>query len=61
MEIIEITVAEWNKLNLQQNTYFINGCLFDEVTDNLIAFARYRSGTQRPDKYFKVEEIKEDA
>ena len=37
----EITVAEWNELDHREDTYFANGCIFDEKTDNLIAFSWY--------------------
>ena len=26
----EITVAEWNELNYREDTYFANGCVFDD-------------------------------
>ena len=52
----EITVAEWNELNFNSNTYFVNGCVFDELTDNLIAFSWYEDELHEVGKYYKIVE-----
>ena len=54
MKVIEITEAEWNQLNYQNNTYFCNGCVFDEETDNLIAFSWYEDALHEASKYYKT-------
>ena len=54
MKVIEITVAEWNELNYRENTYFANGCVFDERTDNLIAFGWYEDELHEVGKFYKV-------
>lgn len=57
MKLIEITEAEFNKLCPDNDkTYFVNGCLFDEETDNLVAFSWYASATEEASKYYKVVE-----
>ena len=57
MKLQEITEAEYNRLGyLPKNTYFSNGCIFDEETDNLIAFSWYASATEEASKYYKVVE-----
>lgn len=50
----EITVAEWNELNYREDTYFANGCVFDEKTDNLIAFSWYEDELHEASKYYKI-------
>ena len=50
----EITVAEFNRICETSNTYFSNGCIFDEETDNLIAFSWYASATEEASKYYKI-------
>ena len=47
MKLIEITEAEYNRLGDPLNTYFSNGCIFDEETDNLIAFSWYASAQKQ--------------
>ena len=54
MKLEEITVAEWNQLDSQSNTYFCNGCIFDEETDNLIAFGEYEDALREVERYYKV-------
>ena len=54
IKLFEITNAEWNQLNLRQDTYFCNGCVFDEETDNLIAFSWYEDAMHEADKFYKV-------
>lgn len=56
MKLIEITEAEYNRLGDPFNTYFSNGCIFDEETDNLLAFSWYPSATEAASKYYKVVE-----
>ena len=58
MSVVEITGEEFGKLCERADIYFANGCLFDEETDNLVAFERYESGFSYPDKYYKV--VKKD-
>ena len=42
MKLQEITEAEYNRLGyLPKNTDFSNGCIFDEETDNLLAFRQF--------------------
>lgn len=55
MKLQEITVAEYNELDLREETYFCNGCVFD-TADNLIAFCWYASATEEASKYYKVVE-----
>ena len=50
----EITVAEWNELDYREDTYFANGCVFDEKTDNLIAFSWYEDELHEAGKYYKL-------
>ena len=54
MGIVEITVQEWNELNYRKDTYFCNGCVFDEKTDNLLAFSYYEDELHEADKFYKV-------
>ena len=54
MELKKLTIPEWNELNFRSDTYFANGCLFEENTDNLIAFPVYDSGMEEPVKYMMV-------
>lgn len=54
MKAVEITLGEWNKLNMSEDTYFVNGCLFDQTTDNLVAFAYYEDQYHEVGKYYKV-------
>lgn len=57
MKLIEITLDEFNRLCPgNNNTYFSNGCIFDEETDNLLAFSWYPSATEAASKYYKVVE-----
>ena len=54
MKLVEITVQEWNELNFNSEHYFANGCVFDERTDNLIAFGWYEDELHEVGKYYKV-------
>lgn len=56
MKLKEITFDEFNRLCSGNNTYFSNGCILDEDTDNLIAFCWYASATEAASKYYKVVE-----
>lgn len=40
MKIREITKDEFQKISEAEKTYFQNGVVFDERTDNLIAFEK---------------------
>jgi hypothetical protein len=50
----EISVADWNKLSFSTGNYFANGCLFDEKTDNLVAFSWYEDELHEVGKYYQV-------
>lgn len=50
----QITKDAFEKIGCNEDTYFVNGCFFDERTDNLIAF---ELNTHRGFKYYKVEKI----
>lgn len=57
MKLQEITVKEFNRLCVcgdKGKTYFCNGCIFDEETDNLIAFSWYKDANSEASKYYKV-------
>lgn len=55
MRLKEITLAEYNRLcGDNGKTYFSNGCIFDEETDNLIAFCWYKDAKSEASKYYKV-------
>ena len=56
MKLIELTEAEYEKLCSNCNYYFCNGCLFEQETDNLIAFEWYKDADSEPSKWFKVVE-----
>jgi hypothetical protein len=57
MKLKEITLDEFNRLcSDDDKTYFSNGCIFDEDTDNLIAFCWYASAIEAASKYYKVVE-----
>lgn len=50
----EITVSEWNELNFREDTYFVNGCLFDKKKDNLIAFCWHKDEMHESGKCYKI-------
>lgn len=50
----QITKDAFEKIGCNKDTYFVNGCFFDERTDNLVAFELQ---THRGFKYYKVEKI----
>lgn len=55
MKIEEITEAEYKALfNRNEECYFANGCIFDEETDNLIAFGWYEDALHEASKFYKV-------
>ena len=54
MKLVEITVQEWNELNFNSDHYFANGCVFEESTDNLVAFSYYEDAYHEAGKYYKV-------
>ena len=57
MKLIEITKAEYEKLWADCHYYyFCNGCIFDEETENLVAFEWYKGSESEPSKWFKVVE-----
>lgn len=56
MKLVEIEREEYEKLFEARDTYFANGCAFDEATDNLIAFSWYKNGVSEPYKFYKVTE-----
>lgn len=53
MKIIEITSEEFERINKEESIYFQNGVLFNDDTDNVVAFERYESDQV---SYYKVEE-----
>lgn len=50
----QITKDAFEKIGCSEETYFVNGCFFDEKTDNLVAFELY---THRGYKYYQIERI----
>jgi hypothetical protein len=50
----QITKDAFEKIGCNEDTYFVNGCFFDERTGNLIAFELC---THRGFKYYKIERI----
>lgn len=54
MQIVEITVQEWNELNYSKDNYFCNGCVFNKKTDNLIAFGHYEDELHEAGKFYKI-------
>lgn len=57
MQLKEISKQEFEELFENENFSFLNGCCFDEETDNLIAFPYYESPLEEPSKYYKVVEL----
>ena len=51
---LHFLIYKMNDLNFRSYTYFANGCLFEENTDNLIAFPVYDSATEERVKYLMV-------
>lgn len=60
MQLKEITKKEFESLFTNENYGFVNGCCFDEETDNLIAFPYYESPIDEPSRYFKAVEIEDN-
>lgn len=56
MKLVEISEKEWNEIDKHNDNYFSNGCVFDEETDNLIAFCWYKDAMSAASKYYKVVE-----
>ena len=54
MKIVEISEAEFNAIKEVGKTYYTNGCMFDDKTDNLLAFPFYKDESSEPEKFFKV-------
>lgn len=54
MKLKEIMIKEYNRLCGDKKTYFSNGCIFDEDTDNLIAFCWYKDAMSEASKFYKV-------
>lgn len=52
MKIIEITREEFKFINKKKSIYFQNGVLFNDDTDNVVAFERYESDQT---SYYKVD------
>lgn len=52
MKLKEITKSEFEEISNKYNTYFQNGVIFDDLTDNVVAFENleYEKFT-----YWKVE------
>lgn len=45
MTFKQITKTEYDELSNKETTYFVNGCIFDEETDNLLAFEKLEDET----------------
>lgn len=45
MTIKQITKTEYVEISDKETTYFVNGCIFDEETDNLLAFEKLQDET----------------
>ena len=58
MQLRKITKEEFESLSENENFEFLNGCFFDEETDNLIAFPYYENPFDEPIRYYKLEELK---
>lgn len=56
MKLVEISEKEWNEIDKHNDNYFSNGCVFDEETDNLIAFCWYKDAISAASKFYKVVE-----
>lgn len=54
IKLIQIDKSEFDRLSNCEETYFTNGCLFDDDNDNLVAFPLYSNPTDEPDNYYKV-------
>lgn len=55
-KVVEITESKFEELCNSSSNYFCNGCIFDEDTDNLVAFPWYPSIHEEPSKYFMLVE-----
>ena len=53
IRLIQITKEVFESLSKKDSTYFVNGVLFDEATDNVVAFEHLANG--KSFTYWKVE------
>lgn len=51
MTLQEISCAEFNEMADCNDAYYNQGVIFDEKSDNVVAFEEY---TETGDKYYKV-------
>lgn len=51
MQLVEIDMAEYDDLSNLSDTYFVNGVVFDDMTDNVVAIMEY---TESGMKYYKM-------
>ena len=54
IRLIQITKEVFESLSKKESTYFVNGVIFDEATDNVVAFENLENG--RTFTYWKVQE-----
>ena len=53
IRLIQITKEVFESLSKKESTYFVNGVIFDETTDNVVAFENLENG--KTFTYWKVE------
>lgn len=53
IRLIQITKEVFESLSKKESTYFVNGVIFDEATDNVVAFEHLENG--KTFTYWKVE------
>lgn len=53
IRLIQITKEVFESLSKKESTYFVNGVIFDEATDNVVAFENLENG--KTFTYWKVE------
>ena len=53
IRLIQITKEVFESLSRKESTYFVNGVIFDEATDNVVAFENLENG--KTFTYWKVE------
>ena len=54
IRLIQITKEVFESLSNKESTYFVNGVIFDEATDNVVAFENLENG--KTFTYWKVQE-----
>lgn len=53
IRLIQITKEVFESLSKKESTYFVNGVIFDEATDNVVAFENLEN--EKTFTYWKVE------